>query len=100
MTLPDDASIWSLLSSLMFFLKALMPWARSPMMLEILPRPPNSTRTITSTISQCQMLLNPIGLLLLELRLRHPPLAADYGKKLPGPQRGVCPELTGYLGRP
>src|SRR5690606_29507151 len=46
-------------SSLMPFLKLLMPLATSPISSGILPRP-NSTSTITRTISQCQTLKEPI----------------------------------------
>src|SRR6185312_13347654 len=50
-------------SSAMPFLKALMPPATSPIRSEILPRP-NSSITTTMTISQCQMLNEPIGQIL------------------------------------
>src|ERR1700730_14098397 len=43
------------------FLKALMPWATSPINSEILPRPNNSSTTPITTI-QCQRLMEPIGL--------------------------------------
>src|SRR5246127_1066709 len=46
-------------SSFMPFLKALMPWATSPIRSEILPRP-NSRRTTAITTIQCQMLSEPI----------------------------------------
>src|SRR6202011_1474124 len=46
-------------SSCMPFLKALMPWATSPIRSEILPRP-NSSRTTAITTIQCQMLSEPI----------------------------------------
>src|SRR5579864_4871153 len=46
-------------SSCMPFLKALMPWATSPIRSEILPRP-NSSRTTAITTIQCQMLNEPI----------------------------------------
>src|SRR4051794_34092164 len=46
-------------SSFMPFLKALMPWATSPIRSEILPRP-NSSRTTAITTIQCQMLSEPI----------------------------------------
>src|SRR6266404_4290615 len=46
-------------SSDMPFLKALMPWATSPISSEILPRP-NSSRTTAITTIQCQILNEPI----------------------------------------
>jgi hypothetical protein len=46
-------------SSFMFFLKDLMPVARSPMRLLILPLPKSSSTT-SSTMSQCQMLKEPM----------------------------------------
>src|SRR6185437_16947995 len=46
-------------SSAMPFLKALMPPAKSLIRPEILPRP-NSSITTTTTISQCQILNEPI----------------------------------------
>src|ERR1700755_1909302 len=46
-------------SSFMPFLKALMPWATSPIRSEILPRP-NSSRTTAITTIQCQILSEPI----------------------------------------
>src|SRR5579883_1413415 len=63
-------AVWSMLfigsgfsatlsSSCMPFLKALMPWATSPIRSEILPRP-NSSRTTAITTIQCQMLSEPI----------------------------------------
>src|SRR5712691_5557739 len=52
-------SALALSSSDMPFLKALMPWAMSPISSEILPRP-NSNRTTTTTTIQCQMLKPPI----------------------------------------
>src|SRR4029078_2618572 len=48
-------------SSDMPFLKALMPWAKSPMSDEIFPRPPNKTITTSSTMIQCHILKEPIG---------------------------------------
>src|SRR4029078_12803015 len=48
-------------SSDMPFLKALMPWAKSPMSDEIFPRPPNKTITTSSTMIQCHILREPIG---------------------------------------
>src|SRR4029079_3040018 len=48
-------------SSDMPFLKALMPWAKSPMSDEIFPRPPNKTITTNSTMIQCHILREPIG---------------------------------------
>src|SRR5580693_10811759 len=47
-------------SSDMPFLKALMPLATSPIMSEILPRPPNTSSRTAPTISQCQILKEPI----------------------------------------
>src|SRR5262249_40929452 len=49
----------SVASSRIPFLKALMPWATSPIKSEILPRP-NSRRTTAITTIQCQMLSEPI----------------------------------------
>ena len=46
-------------SSFMFCLKDLMPLARSPMSPLILPLP-KSSRTTSSTTSQCQMLKEPM----------------------------------------
>src|ERR1041385_1618242 len=37
-----------------------MPCAKSPMMFEILPRPPKSTSTTASTINRCQILKLPM----------------------------------------
>src|SRR5712672_835610 len=45
------------------FLKALIPWATSPINSEILPRP-NSRSTTPITTIQCQRLMEPIGLTL------------------------------------
>src|SRR6201987_191322 len=47
-------------SSDMPFLKALMPLATSPIMSEILPRPPKTSSRTAPTISQCQMLKEPM----------------------------------------
>src|SRR5262245_64876268 len=47
-------------SSVMPFLKLLMPLATSPMIEEILPLPPNSRSATTRKMSQCQMLKLPI----------------------------------------
>src|SRR5262245_35648978 len=47
-------------SSLIPFLKLLMPLATSPMIDEILPLPPNSSSATTRKMSQCQMLKPPI----------------------------------------
>src|SRR5438046_3142221 len=41
-------------------LNALMPLAKSPMTLEILPLPPNNSTPTPITSSQCQMLREPI----------------------------------------
>src|ERR1700761_1758027 len=46
--------------SAMFFLKDLMPLAKSPINPLILLPPPNSTRITASTTNQCQMLKLPI----------------------------------------
>src|SRR5215213_10100673 len=54
------ASIEASSSSDMFFLNDLMPLAKSPIRLLTLP-PPNSSRTTSSTTSQCQMLKLPIN---------------------------------------
>src|SRR5215217_7025309 len=54
----DASSTFS--SSVMPFLKALMPFAKSPISSEILPRPPNSSRPTASTMFQCQMLNEPM----------------------------------------
>src|SRR5829696_9190016 len=54
----DASSTFS--SSVMPFLKALMPFAKSPISSEILPRPPNSRRPTASTMIQCQMLIEPM----------------------------------------
>src|SRR5690349_25092203 len=43
------------------FLKALMPWAKSPISDEIFPRPPKRTITTNRTMIQCQILREPIG---------------------------------------
>src|SRR2546428_6265025 len=62
MVLPASGVLGSLAdlsSSCMPFLKALMPWATSPISSEILPRPNSSSRTAITTI-QCQMLRPPI----------------------------------------
>src|SRR5579884_657242 len=53
-------SLFAVSSSAMPFLKALMPPATSLISSEILPRP-NSSITTTMTISQCQILNEPIG---------------------------------------
>src|SRR5690242_5401889 len=58
---PLSGSIFALSSSDMPFLKALMPDAKSPISSEILPRPPNSSRTATITSSQCIQLKEPIA---------------------------------------
>src|SRR5690242_21845411 len=55
------ASTFALSSSDMPFLKALIPDAKSPISSEILPRPPNSSRTATITSSQCIQLKEPIA---------------------------------------
>ena len=59
--------------SAMFFLKDLMPFAKSPIRLLTLP-PPNSSNTTSSTTIQCQMLKLPIsppsGLVAAPHRLR------------------------------
>src|SRR5580692_8436946 len=47
-------------SSAMPFLKALMPLATSPIISEILPRPPKTTSRTAPTISQCQILKEPM----------------------------------------
>src|SRR5580658_5124044 len=47
-------------SSDMLFLKALMPLATSPIMSEILPRPPKTRSSTAPTINQCQMLNEPM----------------------------------------
>ena len=47
-------------SSFMFFLKDLMPLARSPIRPLILDPPPKSSRITSSTTSQCQMLKVPM----------------------------------------
>src|SRR5271168_1566857 len=47
-------------SSAMPFLNALMPLATSPIMSEILPRPPKTSRPTARTIIQCQMLSEPM----------------------------------------
>src|SRR5690606_9557550 len=43
-------------------LKARMPLAASPMMPDSLPRPPNRTSTTTTTMAQCQMLMEPMAI--------------------------------------
>src|SRR3712207_3074706 len=48
-------------SSDMPFLKALMPFATSPIMSEILPRP-NSRTTMRPTTIQCQILVPPMAI--------------------------------------
>src|SRR5689334_2434079 len=58
------AGVVAVSSSDMPFLKALMPFATSPIISEILPRPPNSSMTSTPTTSQCQMLTPPMAILL------------------------------------
>src|SRR5580704_19381461 len=47
-------------SSDMPFLKALMPLATSPIMSEILPRPPKTRSSTAPTTNQCQMLNEPM----------------------------------------
>src|ERR1700751_1441436 len=47
-------------SSVMPFLNALMPLATSPIMSEILPRPPKTSSSTAPTTSQCQMLNEPM----------------------------------------
>src|SRR6516165_5225349 len=42
------------------FLNDLMPFAKSPISSETLPRPPNSKRPTASTMIQCQMLIEPM----------------------------------------
>jgi hypothetical protein len=54
-----DGSAWTVSSSDMPFLKALMPCATSPISSEILPRP-NSSSTTPITMIQCQILREPI----------------------------------------
>src|ERR1700739_3032488 len=56
----SDLAEVSASSSAMPLLKALMPLATSPIMSEILPRPPNTTRSTAPTINQCQMLKEPM----------------------------------------
>src|SRR5690606_40129786 len=50
------------LSSFRPSLKARMPLAASPMMPDSLPRPPNRTSTTTTTMAQCQMLMEPMAI--------------------------------------
>src|SRR4051812_24100153 len=59
MVLTGSGFSAALSSSCMPFLKALMPWATSPISSEILPRP-NSSRTTAITTIQCQILNEPI----------------------------------------
>src|SRR6516165_840187 len=54
----SDLSSAAVSSSRMPFLKALIPWATSPIRSEILPRPNNSRTTAITTI-QCQILSEP-----------------------------------------
>jgi hypothetical protein len=60
---PALVAAAGLSSSVMPFLNALMPFATSPIISEILPRP-NSSTTISPTTIQCQMLAPPMGFLL------------------------------------
>src|ERR1700733_8103203 len=56
----SDLAASALSSSAMPFLKAFIPLATSPIMSEILLRPPNTSSSTTPTINQCQMLKEPI----------------------------------------
>src|SRR5580704_15547072 len=47
-------------SSVIPFLKALMPLATSPIRSEILPRPPKTSSSTAPTTNQCQMLNEPM----------------------------------------
>src|SRR5262245_52287311 len=59
-------SLSALSSSVIPFLNDLMPWAKSPISSEILPRPPNSKSTTPRTRIQCQMLIEPMHILRVE----------------------------------
>src|SRR5438874_2434254 len=54
----------ALSSSAKPFLNDLMPLAKSPISSEILPRPPNSRSTTAPAMIQCQMLSEPMSLIL------------------------------------
>src|SRR6266550_3318916 len=54
----------ALSSSTKPFLNDLMPLAKSPISSEILPRPPNSRSTTAPAMIQCQMLSEPMSLIL------------------------------------
>ena len=58
--LPRLGSAEAVSSSDMPFLKALMPFAMSPIISEILPRPPNTSSMTTPTMTQCQILKPPM----------------------------------------
>src|SRR5271155_4343616 len=70
-------------SSALPFLKALMPLPTSPIRSEILFRPPKTTSTTAPTISQCQMLKEPIKSSVRQPRWRRRlRQGADFSQKL------------------
>src|SRR5580658_9379041 len=56
----SDLGASAVSSSVIPFLKALIPLATSPIRSEILPRPPKTSSSTAPTTNQCQMLNEPM----------------------------------------